>query len=185
MSISPNDPTPENLAEGNPSPLDTAFDDLSSKEQIYSALVQTREPTSAQDIAERADCHTDTARKYLDWFAQLDIATRYDSRPTTYERNEAYFQWRYVNPLAENYTIEKLHENVQTLRDRLIEYREKYGTEEPETVNTLDVETDESIGDVWNDLTDWTSIQEEFRLHERARQLLTEPPDSNPSDIYS
>jgi hypothetical protein len=134
---------------------------------------------------QRADCHTDTARKYLDWFTQLDIATRYGGRPTTYERNEAYFQWRYVNSLAESHTIEELRENVQTLRNRLTEYREKYGTEEPETVNALEVETDESIDDVWNDLTNWVSIQEEFRLHERARQLLTERQNQNTTAIHS
>jgi hypothetical protein len=89
-----------------------------------------------------------------------------------------------VNSLAESHTIEELCENVQTLRDRLTEYREKYGTEEPETVNTLEVETDETIDDVWNDLTNWVSIQEEFRLHERARQHLMEPQDSNLADIY-
>jgi hypothetical protein len=169
--MSSGDPSPENFAEGNLPPLDTEFDDLSSKERIYSALVQTREPTSAQDIAERADCHTDTARKYLDWFAQLDVASRYDGRPTTYERN--------VNSLAESHTVEELRENVQTLRDRLTEYRVKYGTERPGTVNALEVETDESIDDVWNDLTNWVSIQEEFRLHERARQFLMERHDLN------
>lgn len=181
--MSPDDSTPENHTKEGPPSLDTAFDDLSSKERIYSSLVQTREPTSAQDIAERADCPTDTARKYLDWFTQLDIAIRYDGRPTTYERNEAYFQWRYVNSLAENHTIEELRENVQALRDRLTEYREKYSTEEPETVNSLEVETDETIDNIWSDLTNWVTIQEEFRLHERARQLLTERHNQNTNRV--
>lgn len=182
--MAPDESSSENSGEDGPPPLGTAFDDLSSKERIYSALVQTREPTPARNIAERADCHTDTARKYLDWFTQLDIATRYDGRPKTYERNEAYFKWRYVNSLAENHTVEELRENVQTLHDRLAAYQEKYDAEGPGTVNALEVTTDESIDEVWSDLTNWVSLQDEFRLHERARQLLTESQNSNSTAVY-
>lgn len=171
------DPTPDTPAAGSPPPLDSAFDDDSARERLYSVLAGTRDPTPAGDLAEEADCHADTARKYLDWFAQLGIATRHDGRPTRYERNEAYFEWRYVNELAEHHTLADLRDHSQTIRERLQAYREQYDAETPSVVDARAVATEETpIEEVWGDLATWASLEDELRLHERARQRLTERP---------
>lgn len=169
------DPTPATPQEGSPPPLDTVFDDDSARERLYSVLVQTCDPTAATAIAERAGCHPDTARKYLEWFSQLGLAVRHDGRPTTYERNEAYFEWRYVTELANHHTLEDLREHIQSIQERLDTYRDEYGADGPSLVDAREVADETTaIDEVWSDLANWASLEEELRLHERARQRLTE-----------
>lgn len=177
-SSSKNDPTPATPEGTSPPSLDTAFDDDSARERLYSVLVQTREPTSSAEIAERADCHADTARKYLDWFAQIGLAVRHDGRPATYERNEAYFEWRYVTELAARHTLEDLRVHIQSIQEQLQAYRDTYGTNDPSLVDARHAadETTE-IDEVWGDLANWLSLEDELRLHERARQQLSEQPN--------
>lgn len=171
------DPTPETPATGSPPRLNTAFNDDSARERLYSVLVQTRDPAPVAEFATDADCHVDTARKYLDWFAQLCLATRHDGRPTRYERNEAYFEWRYFSELAARHSRADLRETIQSLRDRVEAYREQYDAETPSVVDARAVaDEDTPIEEVWSDLGTWLSIEDELRLHERARQRLTERP---------
>lgn len=170
------EPTAGSVGEGPP-PLDTAFGDDSARERLYSVLVQTRESAPASDVAERAGCHPDTARKYLDWFAQLGIAVRHDGRPTTYERNEAYFEWRYASELAATHSLDELRDQLRTIQDRIEAFRRQYDADDPSVVDareTADAST--PIDEVWNDLATWASLADELRLHERARQRLAERP---------
>lgn len=172
------DPTPETPAAGGPPQLDSAFGDDSARERLYSVLVQTRDPTPVAELATGADCHADTARKYLDWFAQLGIATRHEGRPTRYDRNEAYFEWRYVSDLADRHSLADLREHTRTIRERLEAYRERYDAEAPSMVDTRAVaDEDTPIEDVWSDLATWRSLEDELRFSERARQQLTERPN--------
>lgn len=172
------DPTPDLQPKGTPPPLDTVFDDDSARERLYSVLVQAREPQDAKSIAEQAGCHPDTARKYLDWFAQLGIAVEHEGRPTTFERNEAYFEWRYVTELAAHHTLDDLREHLQSIQERLENYRDAYGAEDPSLVDAREV-TDEAreLDEVWADLANWATLEDELRLHERARQRLMERPN--------
>lgn len=172
------DPIPESPESGNPPSLDAAFEDDSARERLYSVLVQTREPTHAADIAERAGCHPDTARKYLGWFAQLGIAVKYEGHPTTFERNEAYFEWRYVTELAAQHALEDLQERSQLIQNRLDAYREEYEADDPSLVDAREI-ADETTGidEVWSDLATWSTLEDELRLHERARQRLMERPN--------
>lgn len=172
------DPSPSDSGQGPP-PLDRAFGDDSARERLYSVLVQTRDAAPAAELAERADCHPDTARKYLDWFAQLGIAVRFEGRPTTYERNEAYFEWRYVSELASHHTLEELRSHLESTQERIRVFREQYDADDPSLVDAREAAEDPtSLDEVWSDLATWASVEEELRLHERARQRLTERPSS-------
>lgn len=155
-----------------PDALEPGFASATTEERIYSFLVQSREPVSAPEVAETLECSKDTARKYLEWFTELGIANKHDGRPTTYERNPEYFEWKYVTRLADTHTLEELQANILDLRTRLSTLREQYDTDDPSTVDLAetahDLETD--IETVWDDLSTWTGIKEEIRLHERARQ---------------
>lgn len=155
--------------------LTPAFGDTSVEERVYSLLVQSGEAWSAPAVADELDCSTDTARKYLDWFAELGILHRHDGRPTTYERNDAYFEWRYVTQLAESHTLTELKENVIALREQLDTYRERYGAENAETVDLSDdlQNVNKDVEAVWDDLSAWASLEDELRLHERARRRVS------------
>lgn len=75
---------------------------------IYGTILYTRESTTVRAIAEQVDCDPKTARKYLGWFDDLGIVTRHDGHPVTYERNDAYFEWRRINQLATEHSVEEL-----------------------------------------------------------------------------
>lgn len=154
--------------------LEPSFANPSTEERVYSLLVGSSEAWSAPAVADALECSPDTARKYLEWFAELGILSGSDGRPRTYQRNEAYFEWRYVQQLTETHTLVELRENVSDLRERLETYRERYGEESPSAVDALREGqlSGEDVEVVWDDLSAWAGIEEELRLHERARQQL-------------
>lgn len=168
-------------AEGPP-PFDSAFDAQDAERRVYGTALRTRAPTTAAEIAGDADCDPKTARKYLDWFADLGIVTRHDGRPTTYERNDDYLAWRRVDELAADNSVEELRRRVVELTDRIETFRERYGADAPdevdavaasETVGADDGDRTDPLAAVYDDLTAWQTAVEERTLYERARQRAT------------
>jgi predicted transcriptional regulator len=158
--------------DGPPS-FEDPFDGGDVERQIYGTVLQTREPTTANAIAETVGCDPKTARKYLRWFAELGIVTERDGRPTTYERNDSYFEWRRVNRLAADHSLDDLQQRVRDLSERIDAYERKYGVSTPEEVDAVAVaetEADATIDDVYDDLGDWATARRERRYHEQARQ---------------
>lgn len=143
------------------------------EQRIYGTMLQTREPTTASEIATQVECDPKTARKYLGWFADLGIVTRHDGHPATYERNDAYFEWRRINQLAAEQSVEALQKRVRELTARIDEYEEEYDATTPAAVNAVtavEKSDDRTIDDVYSDLGNWATAQEERRRYERARQ---------------
>ncbi|WP_255192444.1 DUF7342 family protein [Natronobeatus ordinarius] len=152
-----------------PPPFDRPFEGEDTKQRVYGAVLHAREPTTAATIAERADCSTESARTHLSFYADLGIVIRHEGRPVRYERNDDYFEWRRVNELARENTVEELQARVSELTERLEEYRDEYGVESPAAVNVLEFDA-ERVDDVYVDLGEWATAIEERRLHERARR---------------
>jgi predicted transcriptional regulator len=159
-----------------PPPFEDAFSEEDVEQRIYGTILQTREPTTASAIAEQVDCDPKTARKYLGWFADLGIVTRSDGHPATYERNDAYFEWRRVNQLAANHSVETLQDHVRELTTRITEYEDAYDVASPAAVDAVAVaeaSDKRTIDDVYSDLADWTTARQERERYERARQQRT------------
>ena len=159
--------------EGGPPSFDDPFGETDVEQQIYATILQTREPTAASGIAERVDCDPKTARKYLRWFAQLGIVTQHEGRPTTYERNDSYFEWRRVNDLAADHSGEEIQARVRELTNRIHEYEQRYDADSPADVDAVaapESDEHETIDDVYGDLGDWATARHERQLYERARQ---------------
>ncbi|WP_122090913.1 DUF7342 family protein [Halalkalicoccus subterraneus] len=160
-------------APDSPPSFEDPFRGDDVEQRIYGTILQTRKPTTASDIATRVECDPKTARKYLGWFADLGIVTQYDGHPTTYERNNAYFEWRRINQLAAEHSVESLQEHVHQLTTRIATYEETYDATTPATVDALRVaeeNDDRTIDDVYSDLSDWATAHEERKRYERARQ---------------
>jgi predicted transcriptional regulator len=171
-------------AVGGPPPFDGPFDDGDVEQRIYGRILQTRSPTAASAIAEHVDCDPKTARKYLEWFAELGILTRHEGRPTMYERNDAYFEWRRIDRLAADHSLEELQARAGELSERIRTYEETYDAPSPAHVNALDVaaSTDGmTVDEVYADLGDWATARRERRLCERARQQRADQTDGIPS----
>ncbi|WP_336001813.1 DUF7342 family protein [Halorientalis halophila] len=152
-----------------PPPFDRPFDGADTKQRVYGAVLHAREPMAAAEIAERADCSEESARTHLSFYADLGIVVRHEGRPVRYERNDDYFEWRRVNELARNRTVDELQARVSELTDRIEDYREEFDADSPADVDVLEYPS-ERVDDVYVDLGDWATAIEERRLHERARQ---------------
>lgn len=158
-------------APDGPPSFEEPFGGDDVEQRVYGTVLQTRDPTTASAIAERADCDPKTARKYLGWFADLGIVVRHDGRPVTYERNDAYFEWRRVDHLAAANSVEELQERVRELTARISAYEETYDAASPAAVDAVTAAGDERpIDDVYRDLADWATAREERERYERARQ---------------
>jgi len=152
-----------------PPPFDRPFEAEDTKQRVYGAVLHAREPMTAAEIADRANCSAESARTHLSFYADLGIVVRHDGRPARYERNDDYFEWRRTNELAQEHTVDELQARVAELTDRIEEYRAKYDADSPAAVDVLDYDAEE-VDDVYADLGEWSTAIEERRLHERARQ---------------
>ena len=158
---------------GGPPSFEDAFRGDDVEQRIYGTILQTREPTTASAIANVADCDPKTARKYLGWFSELGIVTRHDGHPATYERNDAYLEWRRINQLAADHSIEDLQQRVRELSSRIEAYEDTYGAPTPAAVDAVvaaESSDDRTIDDIYGDLGDWATALEERTRYERARQ---------------
>lgn len=158
--------------DGPPSFEDTfSGDDV--EQRIYGTILQTREPVTASTIADHVDCDPKTARKYLSWFGDLGIVTRHEGHPATYERNDAYFEWRRINQLAANHSLEELQQRASELSAKIATYEDDYDAATPAAVDALTIVEpldNQSIDDVYSDLADWLTARHERERYERARQ---------------
>jgi DNA-binding transcriptional regulator GbsR (MarR family) len=159
----------DNAHRDGPPPFDRPFEGEDTKQRVYGAVLHAREPMTAADIAERADCSEESARTHLSFYTDLGIVIRHEGRPVRYERNDDYFEWRRVNELAQEHTVEELQRRVSELTDRIEAYRDDYGADSPAKVDVLEFDA-EQVDDIYADLGDWATAIEERRRHERARQ---------------
>jgi DNA-binding transcriptional regulator GbsR (MarR family) len=158
----------DRLRDGPPS-FERPFEGEDTKQRVYGAVLHARDPMTAADIAERANCSTESARTHLSFYADLGIVIRHEGRPVRYERNDDYFEWRRVNELARENTIDELQTRVSELTDRIEAYRDEYGADSPAEVDVLEFDA-EQIDDVYVEFGDWATAIEERGLHERARR---------------
>lgn len=157
------------IRHDGPPPFDRPFEDEDTKQRIYGAVLHAREPMTAAEIADRADCSEESARTHLSFYVDLGIVVPHEGRPTRYERNDDYFEWRRVNKLARENTIDELQARVSVLTDRVEAYRDEYDADSPADVDVLEFDA-KHVDDVYVELGDWATALEERRLHERARR---------------
>jgi len=152
-----------------PPPFERPFEGEDTKQRVYGAVLHAREPMTAAEIADRADCSAESARTHLSFYADLGIVIPHEGRPVRYERNDDYFQWRRVNRLSQDHTVDELQHRVSELTDRIEAYRREYDAESPADIDVLAFDAD-AVDDVYADLGEWATAIEERQLHERARR---------------
>jgi len=159
----------DEMHRDGPPPFDRPFDGEDTKQRVYGAVLHARDPMTAAELAERADCSTESARTHLSFYVDLGIVIKHEGRPVRYERNDDYFEWRRVNELARENTVDELQTRVSELTDRIEDYRTEYGADSPADVDVLEFDP-ERIDDVYVELGQWATAIEERALHERARR---------------
>lgn len=165
--MAPDDPTdsPPRLAEE----WREQHQGESTRNRVYAVALQLYEPTRVKEVAKRADVSKETARDYLQWFAELGVLDQVSESPDTFERNEGYFEWRRIQRLQAQ-SEEELLNQLETLTRKEREFRERFGAEAPEDVDALNYADYEDLEAVWLDLQEWRTVRRRIRELEQARQ---------------
>jgi predicted ArsR family transcriptional regulator len=142
----------------------------SIRERLLDAVTGLRTPTKVSDIADRADCDTETARNYLEWFDEMGLVHRHDGRPVRYERNDAYFQWRRIDRIREDYSEREIVEALSDAIDQIEEYREQFDADDPDAVSLVEASQDMATEDAWEALSEWKTLERRASLLDAARR---------------
>ncbi len=76
-------------------------ENIPTDERVYQTALELYEPTQVSEVAERADCSKNGARRHLKRLAEIGLLTRVMDNPESFKRNKSYFEWRRFNRLAE------------------------------------------------------------------------------------
>lgn len=147
-------------------------DELADKpadERVYRIALQLHDPGQIAEIADRADCAPDTARRHCERLAEIGVLNRTSDQPATYQRNEAYFEWRKRNRLTE-LTSEQRQERLAELTSREREFRDQFDADDPAAVVTTEHADYDKLEAVWSDLSEWQTVRKRIERLESVRQ---------------
>lgn len=169
---------PDDAYAGDESPPD--LDDFESpdavfkggpiRERLLDVVTGLRTPTKVSEIADRADCDTETARDYLEWFADMGMVHRHDGRPVRYERNGAYFRWRRIDRIREEYSEQEIVEALSDAIERIEDYRVQFDADDPGDVSLIQASQDMSTEAAWEALSEWKTLERRAALLDAARR---------------
>jgi sugar-specific transcriptional regulator TrmB len=169
---------PDDAYDGTESPPN--LDDLESpdsllrggpiRERLLDVITGLRTPTKVSDIAERADCDTETARDYLKWFDEMGMVRRHAGRPVRYERNDAYLQWRRINRIREELSEQEIVEALTEAIEQIERYRTEFDARAPEEVSLVEASKDRPTEAAWEALTEWETLERRAALLDAARR---------------
>ena len=142
------------------------------RERLLDIVVGLRTPTKVSTIGQRADCDTETARDYLEWFNEMGMVHRHDGRPVRYERNDAYFQWRRINQIREDYSKQEIAEALVDTLEQIDDYRAQFDAEHPDEVSLVDVTREKNMSTeaAWEALSEWETLERQAALLDTARR---------------
>lgn len=146
------------------------FTDGPIRERLLDVVTGLHTPTKVAAIADRADCDTETARDYLEWFDEMGVVHRQDGRPVRYERNDAYFRWRRISRLREDYDEQEIVEALADVLDQIDAYREQFDADDPDDVSLVEANRDMSTEDAWEALSEWQTLERHAALLDAARR---------------
>lgn len=176
------DPRPELKADADERRDAPDFDDLVPPEEVVSgertrddffdAVLGLDSPATASEVAELAGHGVDAAREYLDWFERMGIVTQVTDSPATYERNQAYLNWRRIQHLRNRYADDELLAFLDDAAERDESFAETFGVPSPDAVaiTTHAADAGRSVEAVWQDVSAWKTTRRRIALLERALQ---------------
>jgi predicted ArsR family transcriptional regulator len=144
----------------------------SIRERLLDVVVGLRTSTKVSTIAERADCDTETARDYLEWFDEMGLVQRHDGRPVRYERNDAYFQWRRIDRIREEYSEQEIVDALDDTLNQIEDYRTQFDATHPDGVSLVDATQEQNLSAeaAWEALSEWETLEQRAALLDEARR---------------
>lgn len=139
-------------------------------QRIYDVLVGVHSFESADVIAESANCSETAARNALRQLVEMGIAVKRDGRPETYKRNDSYFEWKRIESIVAEYSIEEINSRIQELMDEDRSYQEDYSVPAPELVSSSDLPMDDPAAyeSHFDALSHWKTIRRDIGILQRA-----------------
>jgi len=143
----------------------------SIRERLLDVVIGLRTPTKVSMIANRADCDTETARDYLEWFDEMGMVQRHDGRPVRYERNDAYFQWRRIDRIREEYSEQEIVDALDDTLTQIEDYRAQFDATHPDDVSLVDATQEQNLSTeaAWEALSEWETLEQRAALLDEAR----------------
>jgi len=144
----------------------------SIRERLLDVVIGLRTPTKVSTIADRADCDTETARDYLEWFDEMGMVQRHDGRPVRYERNDAYFQWRRIDRIREEYSEQEIVDALDDTLTQIEDYRAQFDATHPDDVSLVDATQEQNLSTdaAWEALSEWETLEQRAALLDEARR---------------
>ncbi|MDB2284459.1 hypothetical protein PM038_04135 [Halorubrum ezzemoulense] len=144
----------------------------SIRERLLDVVIGLRTPTKVSTIAESADCDTETARDYLEWFDEMGMVQRHDGRPVRYERNDAYFQWRRIDRIREEYSEREIVDALDDTLNQIEGYRAQFDATHPDDVSLVDATQEQNLSTeaAWEALSEWETLEQRAALLDEARR---------------
>ena len=144
----------------------------SIRERLLDVVIGLRTPTKVSTIADRADCDTETARDYLEWFDEMGMVQRHDGRPVRYERNDAYFQWRRIDRIREEYSEQEIIDALDDTLNQIEDYRAQFDATHPDDVSLVDATQEQNLSTeaAWEALSEWETLEKRAALLDEARR---------------
>ena len=149
---------------------DSLLRDGPIRERLLDVVTGLREPTKVSAVADLADCDTETARTYLEWFDELGMVHRRDGRPVRYECNDAYFQWRRIDRIREEYDEDAIVDALGDALDQIEDYRAQFDAGSPDEVSLIEASRELSTEAAWEALSEWETLERRAALLDAARR---------------
>jgi hypothetical protein len=100
----------------------------------------------------------------------MGLVHRHDGRPVRYERNDAYFQWRRIDRIRENYSDQEIVDALSDAIDQIEEYREQFDADDPDAVSLIEASREMATEDAWEALSEWKTLERRATLLDAARR---------------
>ncbi len=183
---------PDDAYDGDESPPDldalesseSLLKDAPTRERLLDVVVGLRMPTKVSTIAEYADCDSETARDYLEWFDEMGMVHRHGGRPVRYERNDAYFEWRRIDRIREEYSEQEIVDALGDTLEQIEDFRAQFDTTHPDEVSLVNATQEQNLSTeaAWEALSEWETLEQQAALLDAARRNKS-VPGSKPGPV--
>lgn len=168
------------MAEFDPAPSETALaeerdewtESQDTRHRIRSVVTGLRTPATVGEIADRAACSPNAARKHLAELLDMGVVREANGNDSTrYVRNEAYVRWRRANELARTNTIEALLDTLEDLEGREEQFRAQFDAPVPEDVELPEGATHAELEERLDAVAEWATIRDVIDRHREALRI--------------
>ena len=127
---------PEAFTDVNEAVSEEWAAETTPSERVRAVVARTYSPVSADAVADEARTSPKTARKHLEALAREGFVTTEPGEygATTYRRSPESLVVEQAAALLERRSTDELAERIETMRERLADYRAEFGVESPEAL---------------------------------------------------